>query len=109
MSAVVRTDEWPRRAETVARSTPSASRRLAWLCRRTWRDAPLRTHLHAQHGAIYTQHHHRRCVLGGGPFTATVAMVLAQSCAIASGRFPQSLDYLPNAHGADFDSQQQPG
>jgi DNA-binding MltR family transcriptional regulator len=41
MSAVVRTDEWPRRAETVARSTPSASRRLAWLCRRTWSDAPL--------------------------------------------------------------------
>src|SRR5450432_3363646 len=41
MSAVVRTDEWPRRAETVARSTPSASRRLAWLCRSTWSDAPL--------------------------------------------------------------------
>jgi hypothetical protein len=28
VSAVVRTDECPRRAETVARSTPSASRRL---------------------------------------------------------------------------------
>jgi hypothetical protein len=41
MSAVVRTDEWPRREETVVRSTPSASRRLAWLCRRTWSDAPL--------------------------------------------------------------------
>ena len=41
MSAVVRTDEWPRRAETVARSTPSANSRLAWLCRRTWSDAPL--------------------------------------------------------------------
>jgi hypothetical protein len=41
MSAVVRTDEWPRRAVTVAKSTPSASRRLAGLCRRMSSDAPL--------------------------------------------------------------------
>ena len=46
----------------------------------------VRTHLHAQHGAIYTQHHHRWCVLGGGAFTATVGMVVAQPCTIATGR-----------------------
>ena len=41
MSAVVRTDEWPMRSETVARSTPFSSRRLAWLWRTVWSDAPL--------------------------------------------------------------------
>src|ERR1019366_2329218 len=29
------------RAETVTMSTPPDSRRLAWLCRRTWSEAPL--------------------------------------------------------------------
>ena len=37
-------------------------------------------------GAIYTQHHNRWCVLGGGAFTATVGMVVAQPCTIATGR-----------------------
>src|ERR1035437_1368641 len=41
MSAVVRTEAWPRRAETVARSTPFSSRRLAWLEGTVWRLAPL--------------------------------------------------------------------
>ena len=34
-------DEWPRRSLTVARSTPFSSRRLAWLWRTVWSDAPL--------------------------------------------------------------------
>src|ERR1017187_7514210 len=41
MSAVVATDEWPRRSLTVARFTPFSSRRLAWLWRTVWSDAPL--------------------------------------------------------------------
>ena len=41
MSAVVRTEECPRRSEMVGRSTPLSASWLAWLWRRTWSDAPL--------------------------------------------------------------------
>jgi hypothetical protein len=41
MSAVVRTDEWPIRSETVVRATPFSSRMLAWLWRTVCNDDPL--------------------------------------------------------------------
>src|ERR1039458_10027912 len=69
----------------------------------------LLTHLHAQHAAIHTQHHGWRSLPCGGTFPATVGMVSAHPFAITGGRLAQSLDYLPNAHGADFDAPQQPG
>jgi hypothetical protein len=65
-------------------------------------------HLHAQHAAIHTQHHHRRSVLGGYVFTPAVGMVLAHRFAMAGGRLAQPLHGLPQAHGADFDPQQLP-
>ena len=40
MSAVTRTEEWPSRSDTVAKSTPSASKTDPWLWRSVWRLAP---------------------------------------------------------------------
>src|SRR5712692_8558132 len=90
-----RTTEW-RPGEVSTRSPGNISTPVLtswnWPSSTGWKGlltlAPptVRTHLHAQHGAIYTQHHHRWCVLGGGAFTATVGMVVAQPCTIAGGR-----------------------
>src|ERR1700736_2497621 len=41
MSAVTRTEEWPSRSDTVAKSTPSASRKEPWVWRSVCRLAPL--------------------------------------------------------------------